>query len=898
MGQAVAERTILRKDIEGKWENWGDVACRVALGNSMLATTPEHRATEYELLRKHISNATLLMSGRSLQHGDATQPDRTQEIFTNCATAATSFATFLNLMSGAGVGRCYDDDMMLINWDNAPQLRCVLSDAHPNFNYSAHESSRDAKHKYGTGKDTTWFVVPDTREGWAKAVEIWEVMAFEKIHKGNMLILDFSDIRQAGQPIKGMQNRPASGPVPLMNAFNKAASVIGAGLAPWLQTLYIDHYLAECVLVGGARRSARMATKWWKDNTIYDFINIKRPIEFSDLNTNDVIEFRQTSLETPQSFLWSANNSVMVDSEFWRRVAISPKDVEFNDKWSQHARKVFLLISNASYGDGTGEPGFINVDKIVQNNTGLDAKHLALGNYVGSARYRVNEDTPVYMAKLAKKAGQKKYSQIVNPCGEISLHILGGFCVIADVVPFHADTIDEAEEAFRVATRALIRLNTMPSLYSTEVKRTNRIGVGMTGVHEFAWKFFRLGFRDLIDEIKAKDFWDTLARFHRAVREEADTYSAKLNLVKPHTVTCCKPSGCMVPETRIKTSEGVRSLKGIFEKNGIPIGDLENKAWFEVSETIEVFDKNNEKQKITRLYCNGKTPTLTITMMDDMEITLTENHKFLVEGKGWVEAKDLTIADDVVTYSPRLWAQSTPIKKIERNDTPTLTVDIEVEDTHSYQLENGCVVHNSVSKLFALTEGWHLPSMEYYLRWVQFADTDPLIKKYEALGYPIRKLTRYQNVVIVGFPTAPTISNLGMGDKLVCAGDTKPEELYQWLMLGEKYWIQGVDEKGDLLLPDRGNQISFTLRLNPAEVSVNRFRKILKKYQSNVRCCALMPYEDNISYEYQPEEKISRERYDKLRANIKQNGLSEDIALEHIACESGACPIDFKEDIK
>ena len=36
MGQAVAERTILRKDSEGNWETWGDVAHRVALGNSML----------------------------------------------------------------------------------------------------------------------------------------------------------------------------------------------------------------------------------------------------------------------------------------------------------------------------------------------------------------------------------------------------------------------------------------------------------------------------------------------------------------------------------------------------------------------------------------------------------------------------------------------------------------------------------------------------------------------------------------------------------------------------------------------------------------------------------------------------------------------------------------------
>ena len=53
--------------------------------------------------------------------------------------------------------------------------------------------------------------------------------------------------------------------------------------------------------------------------------------------------------------------------------------------------------------------------------------------------------------------------------------------------------------------------------------------------------------------------------------------------------------------------------------------------------------------------------------------------------------------------------------------------------------------------------------------------------------------------------------------------------------------------------------------------------------------------EKNVSYEYQPEEKISRERYDTLCANIRQNGVSEDVALEHVDCESGACPVDFRE---
>jgi len=99
MGQAVAERTILRKK-DGKWENWGDVAHRVALGNSMLCGEKEDSKAEYEILRKHIANGSLLSSGRHLQHGDETQPTRNMEVFSNCSTAPTSFLQFYLLMNG------------------------------------------------------------------------------------------------------------------------------------------------------------------------------------------------------------------------------------------------------------------------------------------------------------------------------------------------------------------------------------------------------------------------------------------------------------------------------------------------------------------------------------------------------------------------------------------------------------------------------------------------------------------------------------------------------------------------------------------------------------------------------------------------------------------------------
>ncbi|NCS87102.1 MAG: ribonucleoside-diphosphate reductase, partial [Candidatus Pacebacteria bacterium] len=416
MGKAVARRTYLRKIIDSKtgyerWEKWSEVADRVALGNSLLVKTikglgAKHQKEEYEILRKHIANASLLMSGRHLQHGDETQPGRNMEVFTNCSTASSSYILFYLLMNGSGVGRAYDDDMCVVDWDNMPSVRCVISEEHPDFVWGFDESVLDAKHKYGKGDNIHWFEVPDDREGWAQAVELMETMAFEKKFKNELLILDFSKVRAAGSLIRGMQNRPASGPKPLMNAIERVVTVKGAGMPLWKQALFIDHYLAECVLVGGARRSARIATKNWTDPEIFEFIEIKKG-----------------------GFLWSANNSVTVDEKFWKQK-------------TKHSKKVLEAIMSSSYHDGTGEPGFINQHKLVQNDDGYD--DYQDGKYAESQKFKPMKRTEKMLALIARNASAKLYSQIPNPCGEISLNMLGGYCVIADVVPYHAPTLDDA----------------------------------------------------------------------------------------------------------------------------------------------------------------------------------------------------------------------------------------------------------------------------------------------------------------------------------------------------------------------------------------------------------------------------------------------------------------------
>lgn len=725
-------------------ETWADVAERVSAGSASLDPRGvEFVKGEREDMLHHMRQASILMSGRHLQHGDEGQSTRNMEVFTNCATAAASFLTFYLLLNGAGVGRCYDDAMMVVDYANLPIVVPVVDMSHKDVQSGEIQALdlRTAKHLYA-GRTIHVFEVPDSREGWAKAIEKMEVMAFQKIFREDVLLLDFSKVRPRGAPIMGMQGRPASGPGALIAAIRNVAALREAGMAPWRSTMYADHYYAECVLVGGARRAARMATKYWKDPTVLDFIQVKRG-----------------------GFLWSSNNSVTVDKEFWDFVECPRDQIEETYKaqyhaLAHHAHDVFDALCEAAYHDGTGEPGIINVDKLTWNEEGVDS--LSDGNFAESERYKLEVETLDLTKSLYNAWRSCDYLTITNPCGEIVLGALGGYCVIADVVPFHATSAfiaagasqkdfslwdNDAEDAFRTATRALIRTNLMNSLYGREVRRTNRIGVGITGFHEWAWARFGFGWKDIVNESVSKDMWLTLSRFKRAVQEEARDYAEALGVAVPHTNTTIKPAG-------------------------------------------------------------------------------------------------------------------------------------------------------TTSKLFGLTEGAHLPSMREYVRWVQFRNDDPLIEEYRAKGYPIRKLQTYSGTTIVGFPTAPLICTLGMGDKLVTAAEATPEEQYEYLRLLEKYWIVGVEKDGVTPLEDRGNQVSYTLKYDPRVVSFEDFKRTLREGQAGIRCCSVMPQADTSAYEYQPEQPVTKHEFDMIAAAIvaSNESLKEDIGLEHVDCASGACPVSFNEN--
>ncbi len=562
MGAAVARRTIFRAEDA---ECFGRVADRVAGGN-MALLGPDRggvAALEQARLRNAIATGALLTSGRHLQHGDAGQPGRNMEVFTNCATAIASFAKFYLLLNGSGVGRAYDDDLIAVDWANAPDLLFVLSPAHPDFPADAAARRRFAAtldhadpqaaetmladrlltDPAAAPADAVWHTIADSREGWAKAVEVLEAMAFRRDRR--TLVLDFSAIRAAGQPISGMQGRPASGPLSLLRGFlniqrhvidpARARDPDGEAMQPWEQALLADHYLSMEVQVGGARRAARMATKSWRDPGVLRFIRAKA-----------------------EGGLWTANHSVMVDRAFWD---LLDDDDARPTSLARHARAVFAEATRCAYING--EPGFINGDRLEDHRTRF-AWHKPVyddGRDLSSARYQVDVGAAL-IAQLTRQASAAAFPVTTNPCGEIVLHVTGGYCVIADFAPLLAcpapfdsfapgaapDDVTalwdaRVEDSVRLGVRFLMRANGMDALYREEVLRTNRMGIGPTGLHEWAWMRFGLGFRDLLDEDRAAPFWAMLARLSAAAKQEGSAYAAELGLAEPMTVTTVKPAG-------------------------------------------------------------------------------------------------------------------------------------------------------------------------------------------------------------------------------------------------------------------------------------------------------------------------------------------------------------------
>lgn len=327
-GELVYNRTYSRVKPDGSKETWPETVERVVDGNLALVPDRYSLPSERDDLIRLMTQFKILPAGRHLW---ASGVRNAQHLF-NCWVAgwpeniSDHFQfTFMRLMEGGGVGANYSNHYL----QHYPavvhplQVEIVCDPSH--VDYEAMKEAGVLSKNYDSDWDGA-YPIEDSREGWAAAlVDLidthyrTETVHFQRVY-------DVSRIRPAGAKLKTFGGQ-ASGPLPFAQMLQKVAAVLSdrSGMKlSGLDAMEVDHAIAQCVVAGGVRRSARMSMMHWADPQIEKFINIKA--------------------ESGEH--WTTNISVEVDDEFWRQA-------KNGDAW--HAKKILDALAEGAVRNG--EPG-------------------------------------------------------------------------------------------------------------------------------------------------------------------------------------------------------------------------------------------------------------------------------------------------------------------------------------------------------------------------------------------------------------------------------------------------------------------------------------------------------------------------------------------------------------
>lgn len=521
-GREVYERTYSRTKEDGTKEEWHETVRRVVKGNLSLVDPSRVEKREEQELFDAIYNFRIIPAGRHLWMSGI---DGRQFLF-NCYVSgwgdrlSEHFTfTFNQLMEGGGVGANYSSGY-------------VSEKRYPVRNLVSVELYCDPRHEnYGdlmeegllTNDAHEAWKVPDSREGWVRALEkvintattYYDEASFAKkwFDKQTgvcnpVIRIDLSKIRPAGEPIKTFGGTSA-GPVPLAKLLKKVANLLGSaweigGMAGWL-AMSIDHEIANCVVSGNVRRSARMSIMHWNDPNIDWFLACKK----------DGLSH------------WSTNLSVEIDDEFIERLSENPDfymtHPALDQFWSEEerdiSRKAHRVYKAIIEGMNTnGEPGIWN-------------------------------------SSLAN-VGEPNRVSSTNPCGEICLEEfencnLGHVNLDSFVNPDGSVDYEGLHRAHRLMTRFLIRA-TFGDISNPKtreiVDRNRRIGVGHFGFAGFLAKrgipFSDSHHEAILDRsMNRVCIWGELQDMYSVVHNAAYEYSHELRIPVPVKLTTVAPTG-------------------------------------------------------------------------------------------------------------------------------------------------------------------------------------------------------------------------------------------------------------------------------------------------------------------------------------------------------------------
>ncbi|MHA1490950.1 MAG: hypothetical protein ACTSRI_15050 [Promethearchaeota archaeon] len=177
----------------------------------------------------------------------------------------------------------------------------------------------------------------------------------------------------------------------------------------------------------------------------------------------------------------------------------------------------------------------------------------------------------------------------------------------------------------------------------------------------------------------------------------------------------------------------------------------------------------------------------------------------------------------------------------------------------------------TVSLLPGVPPGIHYPHSEYYIRRIRISKNSDLIAPLKVAGYIIEDDLYSKNSYVVEFPIHE--KNFGRSKN-----DVSIWEQAENAAAYQKYWSD--------------NQVSITITFNKSEA--HQIKHVLECYEDKLKSVSFLPISEH-GYAQAPYEEITKEKYEKMIANLKPLSLIEtkDRAIGEKFCDSDRCEVNF-----
>lgn len=203
------------------------------------------------------------------------------------------------------------------------------------------------------------------------------------------------------------------------------------------------------------------------------------------------------------------------------------------------------------------------------------------------------------------------------------------------------------------------------------------------------------------------------------------------------------------------------------------------------------------------------------------------------------------------------------------------TVDIEVGNTHTYQLSNGCVSHNTVSQLVNAASGKHERYSEWYIRTVRGDKKDPLTQMMISQGFPYEDaIGKEESTAVFSFPVASPTGSILRNDR------TALEQLEHYLMF-QTHWSE--------------HNVSVTIYVKDHEwLGVGDW--VYRNFDQ-ISGVSFLPHSEH-NYQQAPYTECTQAEHDALLARMPQfdwQALSDfekddsTVNTKELACSAGVC---------